>query len=152
VRENIALANPGMGFDAVVQVAKIAGAHEFILDLPAGYDTVIEERGSNLSGGQRQRLAIARALATNPRILLFDEATSALDYESERVIRQNMQKISRGRTVIIVAHRLNALAQADRILMLDKGRLQEQGNHQELLDLDGSYARLYQMQQLTAQG
>lgn len=152
VRENIALANPAMSFDAIVSVAKIAGAHDFILELPAGYDTVIEEQGSNLSGGQRQRLAIARALATNPDILLFDEATSALDYESERIIQQNMRQICQGRTVIIIAHRLNALSQADRILMLDKGRLIEQGKHDELLDMKGSYASLYQMQHANAKG
>lgn len=146
VRENIALSNPSADFEKVISVAKVAGAHEFILDLPAGYDTVIEEQGTNLSGGQRQRLAIARALLTDPKILLLDEATSALDYESEKIIQKNMQKICQGRTVVIIAHRLNSLLHADRVLMLDNGKLVEQGRHQDLLNLQGNYAQLYKMQ------
>lgn len=146
VRENIALADPGLPLERVIEAAKLAGAHEFILQLPSGYDTVLEERGSNLSGGQRQRVAIARALVTNPRVLIFDEATSALDYESEYVIQQNMRRIAKGRTVFIIAHRLAALRDATRIITLEAGRLTEQGSHNELLKLGGRYAQLYRLQ------
>lgn len=142
VRENIALANPAMSLERVIQVAKLAGAHDFILELPHAYDTVLEERGANLSGGQRQRVAIARALATDPRILVFDEATSALDYESERIIQANMRAMCRGRTVLIVAHRLSAVRHADRIVVMDRGRCVEQGSHEELLRQGGFYAGL----------
>ncbi|MAT64743.1 MAG: type I secretion system permease/ATPase [Gammaproteobacteria bacterium] len=146
VRENIALSDPGMPMQRVVEAAKLAGAHEFILELPEGYDTRIEEQGANLSGGQRQRIAIARALVTNPRILIFDEATSALDYESERVIQCNMRRICRGRTVIIIAHRLSAVRQADRIIVMEQGRITEQGTHDQLLQGEGVYARLHALQ------
>jgi ATP-binding cassette, subfamily B, bacterial HlyB/CyaB len=147
VHENIALANVGMSRPAVMAVARLAGADEFISRLPLGYDTIIEERGSNLSGGQRQRLAIARALAINPRILIFDEATSALDYESERVIRENMQYITRGRTVIIIAHRLAAVRSADRIIAIQEGRIIEDGSHADLLaKSDSMYGRLWRLQ------
>jgi len=112
VRDNIALADPGMPFERIVAAAKLAGAHEFILDLPESYDTMVGERGSSLSGGQRQRIAIARALVMNPRILVFDEATSALDYESERAIQDNMADIATGRTVIVIAHRLSTVRRA----------------------------------------
>jgi ATP-binding cassette, subfamily B, bacterial HlyB/CyaB len=114
--------------------------------LKSGYDTVLEERGANLSGGQRQRIAIARALVTNPRILIFDEATSALDYESEYVIQQNMKKMAQGRTVFIIAHRLAALRDATRIITIEAGRLTEQGTHSELLARNGRYAQLYRLQ------
>lgn len=146
VRENIALANPGAPFERVVQCAKAAGAHEFILELREGYDTMIGEQGSNLSGGQRQRIAIARALVTNPRILILDEATSALDYESERIVQQNMGAISQNRTVFIVAHRLSTVRHCDRIVVLDKGRVVESGPHDQLLLENGYYARLYSYQ------
>jgi subfamily B ATP-binding cassette protein HlyB/CyaB len=147
VHENIALANAGMSRAQVMMVARLAGADEFINRLPLGYDTVIEERGANLSGGQRQRLAIARALATNPRILIFDEATSALDYESERVIQDNMKHIVRGRTVIIIAHRLAAVRTADRIIAIQEGRIVEEGSHRELIAKPASlYGRLWRMQ------
>jgi subfamily B ATP-binding cassette protein HlyB/CyaB len=148
VRDNIALADGGLDMAAVVQAAQLAGAHEFILQLPEGYDTVIGERGSRLSGGQRARLAIARALATDPRVLLFDEATAALDYESERLVQDNMARIAQGRTVIIVAHRLSTLRLADRILVLSGGRLVETGNHASLLAHQGRYASLYQAHQV----
>src|SRR4051812_27986656 len=121
VRDNIALANPAATMDQVIAAASLAGAHEFILELPEGYDTVIGERGSSLSGGQRQRIAIARALLTNPRILIFDEATSALDYESERIIQDNMREIAKGRTVLIIAHRLSTVRRTDRIITIDRG-------------------------------
>ncbi|MGB0733084.1 MAG: type I secretion system permease/ATPase, partial [Pontibacterium sp.] len=146
VRANIALANPGMSMEAVVHAAKLAGAHDFILELPEGYDTEVGEHGSNLSGGQRQRIAIARALVTNPRILIFDEATSALDYESERIIQDNMRAICKGRTVFIIAHRLSAVRQSDRILVVDKGKVVEQGNHDNLIQINGQYAQLHALQ------
>jgi subfamily B ATP-binding cassette protein HlyB/CyaB len=146
IRENIALIDPGMGMDKVITAAKLAGAHEFIVALPRGYDTVVGERGASLSGGQRQRIAIARALVGDPRILIFDEATSALDYESEYAIQQNMRAICRDRTVVIIAHRLAALRYADRILTIDQGRLAEDGDHRELLARGGRYAALHRLQ------
>lgn len=148
IRENIALTDPGAPIEQVMQAAKMAGAHEFILELPEGYDTVVGEHGASLSGGQRQRIAIARALIGNPRILIFDEATSALDYESERIIQQNMQAICKGRTVIIIAHRLSAVRDANRILVMDRGQIVEQGSHAELLTHQaGHYSRLHRLQQ-----
>jgi subfamily B ATP-binding cassette protein HlyB/CyaB len=146
VRDNIALADPSAPMHAVIACAKLAGADEFILQLPEGYDTVIGERGSTLSGGQRQRIAIARALMPNPRILIFDEATSSLDYESERAIQANMSGIARGRTVIIIAHRLSTVRQAHRILTIDKGRLMEDGTHDQLIKTGGRYATLHSIQ------
>lgn len=148
VRENIALADASLNMEAVMNAAKLAGAHEFILQLPEGYDTVIGERGSKLSGGQRARIAIARALSTNPKLLLLDEATASLDYESERLIHDNMASIAKGRTVVIVAHRLSTLRLADRLLVLDGGRLIETGNHTSLMQLDGRYASLYKAHQV----
>jgi subfamily B ATP-binding cassette protein HlyB/CyaB len=135
-----------MKLERVIAAAKLAGAHEFILELPEGYDTIVGERGGSLSGGQRQRVAIARALVTNPRILVFDEATSALDYESEQIIQRNLREICRGRTVFIVAHRLSAVRSCDRIVTLDQGRLVEEGSHDELLRAQGRYAKLHQLQ------
>ncbi len=142
IRENIALANPSAPLEQVIEAARLAGAHEFIIDLPQGYETVLEERGANLSGGQRQRIAIARALLGNPRILIFDEATSALDYESERIIQANMRAICQGRTVLIVAHRLSTVRHANRILVMDKGQLAEAGSHEALMSQGGIYAGL----------
>jgi ATP-binding cassette, subfamily B, bacterial HlyB/CyaB len=147
VRDNIALTNPGAALDVVVGAARLAGAHEFICELPDGYDTVVGEHGTGLSGGQRQRIAIARALMHDPRILIFDEATSALDYESERAIQKSMTSICRGRTVLIVAHRLSAVRQADRIIVMHLGRVAEHGTHDALVGLsDGIYAQLHRLQ------
>jgi subfamily B ATP-binding cassette protein HlyB/CyaB len=146
IRENIALADPGMGMDRVIAAATMAGAHEFILELPEGYDTVLGERGDTLSGGQRQRVAIARALVTNPKILIFDEATSALDYESERILQENMRQICVGRTVIIIAHRLSTVRNADRIITIERGRVVEDGAPDELIRRGGRYANLYRLQ------
>jgi ATP-binding cassette, subfamily B, bacterial HlyB/CyaB len=146
IHENIALADPAMPRIVVMQAARLAGADSFIAQLPQGYDTIIEERGANLSGGQRQRIAIARALVTNPRILIFDEATSALDYESESIIQANMRDIVAGRTVIIIAHRLSTVRGADRILTLDGGAIVEDGPHEHLVGRNGRYANLYRIQ------
>jgi subfamily B ATP-binding cassette protein HlyB/CyaB len=146
IRENIALADPALSTERVVAAAKLAGAHDFILELPEGYDTIVGERGSSLSGGQRQRIAIARALIADPRIVIFDEATSALDYESERIVQQNMVQIARGRTVLVIAHRLSALRLADRIITIERGRLVEDGTHDDLIKTGGRYATLYRLQ------
>jgi len=146
VRDNIALADPAIAMERVVAAARLAGAHDFILELPEGYDTVVGERGSTLSGGQRQRIAIARAVVGDPRVLIFDEATSALDYESERVIQQNMQAIARGRTVLIIAHRLSTVRAMDRIITLDGGRVVEDGTHESLIGTAGRYASLHRLQ------
>ncbi|MGC3974750.1 MAG: type I secretion system permease/ATPase [Nitrospira sp.] len=147
VRDNIALTDPGLPMERVIHAAKLAGAHEFILELPDGYDTVVGEHGCALSGGQRQRIAIARALVANPRILIFDEATSALDYESEAILQRNMAQICKGRTVIIIAHRLSTVRPAHKIYVIDRGQLAEQGTHDELLSRNGMYTRLHQHQQ-----
>ncbi|ULA65543.1 MAG: Toxin RTX-I translocation ATP-binding protein [Nitrospira sp.] len=146
VRDNIALTDPGLAMEPVMQAAKLAGAHEFILELPEGYDTLVGEHGCSLSGGQRQRIAIARALIANPRILIFDEATSALDYESEAIIQQNMTQICQGRTVFIIAHRLSTVRPAHCIYVIDKGDVVESGPHDELVRMNGFYARLCQHQ------
>ena len=147
VRENIAIADPAAPLEAVMRVAELAGADAFIRELPEGYDTVVGEQGAALSGGQRQRIAIARALFTHPRILILDEATSALDYESEAIIQRNMAQISRGRTVLIIAHRLSAVRRANRILVMDQGRIVEAGTHDALVQqAQGLYAHLWRMQ------
>lgn len=147
VRDNIALTDPGLAMDRVIQAAQLSGAHEFILELSEGYDTIVGEHGCSLSGGQRQRIAIARALVANPRILIFDEATSALDYESEAVIQRNMAQICKGRTVIVIAHRLTTVRPAHRILVIEEGEILEEGSHDELLTLNGIYRRLHQYQE-----
>jgi subfamily B ATP-binding cassette protein HlyB/CyaB len=136
VRDNIALADPAMPIERVINAATLAGAHDFILEL----------RGGNLSGGQRQRIAIARALITDPRILIFDEATSALDYESERVIQDNMRRIAERRTVFIIAHRLSMVRRADRIIAIERGRIVEDGTHDDLIRSNGRYANLHFLQ------
>jgi ATP-binding cassette, subfamily B, bacterial HlyB/CyaB len=146
IRENIALTNPAMPLEQVMHAATLSGAHDFILALPQGYDTMIEERGVNLSGGQRQRIAIARALVNAPRILIFDEATSALDAESEEIIQTNLKAMAAGRTVLIIAHRLSAIRQCDRIITLEKGKIVESGTHESLLQSNGRYADLHKRQ------
>jgi subfamily B ATP-binding cassette protein HlyB/CyaB len=148
IRDNIALSNPALPIENIMLAAKLAGAHDFICELPEGYDTIVGEHGTGLSGGQRQRIAIARALITNPRILILDEATSALDYESESVIQKNMAGIAQGRTVIIIAHRLSAVRDANRIVVMERGQIAEIGNHQELIRIpNGIYRSLFELQQ-----
>ncbi len=146
VRENIAIADPAMDMERVILAARMAGAHEFILKLPEGYETIVGERGASLSGGQRQRIAIARALSINPRILIFDEATSALDYESEAAVQRNMAEMARGRTVLIVAHRLSTVRSAHRIIVMEDGRIVEEGTHDKLVALGRRYAKLWRIQ------
>jgi ATP-binding cassette, subfamily B, bacterial HlyB/CyaB len=146
VRDNIALADPGTPMNRIIAASELAGAHDFILELPEGYDTVVGERGSTLSGGQRQRIAIARALLMDPRILIFDEATSALDYESERIIQMNMTRIAKGRTVFTIAHRLSTVRRCDRIITIERGRMVEDGTHDELIVTGGRYASLHRLQ------
>jgi ATP-binding cassette, subfamily B, bacterial HlyB/CyaB len=146
IRDNIAVTDPGISLEAVIHAARLAGAHDFISEMPEGYDTVVGEHGSSLSGGQRQRIAIARALVTNPRILIFDEATSALDFETERVIQNNMRAMCQGRTVIIIAHRLTSVRHADHIVAMDKGKIVERGGHEQLLESGGYYSHLVSLQ------
>ena len=147
VRENIAIVDPAAPLEMVMRAAQMAGAHDFISELPEGYDTMVGEQGASLSGGQRQRVAIARSLFTQPRILIFDEATSALDYESEAIVQRNMAHICKGRTVFIIAHRLSAVRNANRIVVMDKGRIVEGGTHEALLQKPrGIYAHLWAMQ------
>jgi subfamily B ATP-binding cassette protein HlyB/CyaB len=147
VRENIAIHKSAASMDEIIRVAKTAGAHDFILELPEGYDTMVGEKGTGLSGGQRQRIAIARALLSNPRILIFDEATSALDYESESIIQKNLKMICQGRTVIIIAHRLSTLRDAQKIMAIDRGQLIEYGSREELLQRKGLYFYLHSQQE-----
>lgn len=146
IRDNIAMPMQSAPIEAIIQAAKIAGADEFISQLPEGYETMVGERGSTLSGGQRQRIAIARALISNPKILIFDEATSALDYESERVITDNLEKITQNRTTFIIAHRLSTVQKCDIIVALDRGKIVETGTHEELLAKKGYYYSLYSAQ------
>ncbi len=146
VRENIALSDPTLPMEQVIAAAELAGAHEFILALSHGYDTIIDERGANLSGGQRQRIAIARALVGDPRILILDEATSALDAESEEIIQANLRRIAAGRTVLIIAHRLSAVRQCHRIITVEAGEITEEGDHRTLLTRNGRYADLHRRQ------
>jgi ATP-binding cassette, subfamily B, bacterial HlyB/CyaB len=146
ILDNIRLQNSEIPLEQVVEAAKLAEAHSFIQDLTLGYNTKVGERGANLSGGQRQRIAIARALLGDPAILILDEATSSLDTESERRFQQNLERISRHRTTFIIAHRLSTVQKADRILVLDRGILVEQGNHTELMQAQGLYFHLAQQQ------
>ncbi|RYE78352.1 MAG: ATP-binding cassette domain-containing protein, partial [Hyphomicrobiales bacterium] len=146
VRENIAAAKPDATFEQVVEAAKLAGAVEFIEQLPRGYDTLIEEGAENFSGGQRQRLSIARALVTDPKILILDEATSALDPESEAIVKRSIKGIASGRTVIIVSHRLSMLTDADAILVIERGRLVDVGPHSQLVSRCTTYRHLWNQQ------
>ncbi|MEJ8554708.1 type I secretion system permease/ATPase [Tepidibacter sp. Z1-5] len=146
VKDNICINKPEASMEEIIYCAKLAGAHEFILGTPQGYDTQVGEKGTALSGGQRQRIAIARALITNPSILIFDEATSALDYESENIIQKNLSKICKGRTVLIIAHRLSTIKNADAIMVLDKGNLVEAGSHADLMNKKGLYHYLFNQQ------
>lgn len=146
VRDNISLSDPGAPIEQIITASKLAGAHEFILEMAEGYDSLVGEQGRTLSGGQRQRIAIARALMTNPKILIFDEATSALDYESERIIQDNMQAICQERTVFVIAHRLSTVRNANRIVVIDKGHIVEQGSHEALIASQGYYAHLHAYQ------
>lgn len=150
VRENIAVQNPAASIEEIIKVAQIAGAHEFISELPEGYDTLIGEKGTGLSGGQKQRLAIARALITNPKILIFDEATSALDYESEMIIQNNLKEICKDRTVLLIAHRLSTLRDADAIMVVDHGSIIEYGSQKMLLSKKGAYYQMLARQNLQA--
>ena len=146
VRENIAFGEPNASIEAVEQAAKLAEAHEFIRDLPEGYDSIVGERGQKLSGGQRQRLSIARALLKDPRVLILDEATSAVDNETEAAIQRSLTQIREGRTLIMIAHRLSTIVDADQIVVLDKGRIVQQGTHAELVGETGIYQQLWQVQ------
>ena len=145
-RENIALNDPQASNEAIIEAAKLACAHDFIMSLGQGYATKLSERGSNLSGGQRQRIAIARTIIANPRLLVMDEATSALDYNTERQLCLNLQKWAEGRTVLFITHRLSSIKSSDLILVMNDGSLVEQGTHSELLAKGERYAALYQQQ------
>ncbi|MCT7375559.1 type I secretion system permease/ATPase [Chelativorans salis] len=146
IRENIALTDPAVPLEKVIRAAEMAGAHEFILELPEGYGTILAEGGASLSGGQRQRIAIARALLADPAILIFDEATSALDEHSQAIIQRNLRDIRIGRTVLIIAHRLSTVRACDRIFVIDKGAVVETGDHKTLIAQEGTYARLWHAQ------
>ncbi|MEM8502622.1 MAG: peptidase domain-containing ABC transporter [Cyanobacteria bacterium P01_D01_bin.1] len=146
IQDNIALTNPQADTDSVITAAKIANAHDFIMDLPGGYNSRVGERGSSLSGGQRQRIAIARTVLQNPRLLILDEATSALDYDTEAQVCYNLKQWAQGRTVFFITHRLSTIRQADRILVMDKGSVVELGTHEELMALKGRYYCLYEQQ------
>jgi len=146
IAENIAYGRPGATPGEIIAAARAASAHEFILRLPDGYDSLVGERGQSLSGGERQRISIARALLTDPQILILDEATSSVDMETERDIQGAIDNLTRGRTTIAIAHRLSTLRRADRLVVLDRGRIVEMGSHRQLLDLKGAYARLYHAQ------
>ena len=147
VRENIAIARPGATMAEIEQAARMSGAHDFIVQMKAGYDTVIGERGDSLSGGQRQKIAISRAMLVNPRILIFDEATSALDALSEKEVLDAIQKVRKNRTVLMIAHRLAAVQKADVILVMNKGMIVEYGNHEQLMKRNGMYAAMYREQE-----
>jgi subfamily B ATP-binding cassette protein MsbA len=146
VRANVAYASPDASAARLEAAARAAHAHDFVMAMPKGYDTLVGERGVELSGGQRQRIAIARALLKDPPILIFDEATSALDTESERLVQDAIERLLSGRTVFVIAHRLSTVQKADEILVLEGGRIAERGTHGELLEKNGAYRRLYDLQ------
>jgi ATP-binding cassette subfamily B protein len=151
VAENIAYGRPEATRAEIIAAARAARAHDFILQLPDGYDSIVAERGQSLSGGERQRISIARALLIDPRILILDEATSSVDTETEREIQEALENLIRGRTTIAIAHRLSTLRRADRLVVLERGRIAEIGHHLELLKTPGVYSRLHQAQLEMAQ-
>jgi ATP-binding cassette, subfamily B, bacterial len=146
IRTNLIYAKPDATQDEIESAAKAANIHNFIMDLPEGYDTVVGERGYRLSGGEKQRIALARVILKNPRILVLDEATSSLDSESEALIQDALKRVMAGRTSIVIAHRLSTILAADLILVMDKGRIAERGTHEELLATGGIYSQLYETQ------
>jgi len=143
IKDNVLYSRPDAGFDEVEESCRIANAHDFIMQMPQSYDTMLSERGLNLSGGQRQRVAIARAVLKNPSLLILDEATSALDNISEKLVQDSINKIMKGRTTIIIAHRLTSIQNADRIFLIDKGRIIAAGSHENLMENSKLYAELY---------
>ena len=146
IRENIEYGRPGATLEQIQEAARQANAHDFIAKLPEGYDTLVGPRGTKLSGGQRQRLAIARAILANPKILLLDEATSALDAESERLVNEALERLMAGRTSLVIAHRLSTVRHADRILVVNHGKIVESGSHDELIAHGGTYKLLAETQ------
>lgn len=146
IEQNIAYGKPDATPEEIIEAAKKANIHDFILSLPDGYDTFVGERGARLSGGQKQRISIARVFLKNPKILILDEATSALDNESERIIQKSLEKLSKDRTCITIAHRLSTIKNADEIVVINHDGLQERGTHEELMKKGGTYARYYNLQ------
>jgi ATP-binding cassette subfamily B protein len=146
IRENIAYGRPEATFDEIIEAAKAAQAHEFIIEMTKGYDTVVGERGITLSGGQRQRVAIARALLMDPRIMIMDDSTSSIDSQTEHLIQEALRRLMKGRTTFVIAQRLSTVRQADLIVVLDQGRIVQQGTHDELLTHEGLYRQIYDLQ------
>jgi ABC-type multidrug transport system fused ATPase/permease subunit len=146
IRENIAYGRDGVSEEDIIRVAQIANAHDFIIELPDGYDTIVGDRGIRLSGGQRQRVAIARAIVASPQILILDEATSSLDSESERLVQRAIDRVTQGTTSIVIAHRLSTVMRADKIVVVQRGSVGAVGRHAELLATNETYARLYRLQ------
>ena len=149
IENNISLGKLGASHEEIVAAAKVANAHEFIMETEKGYQTNIGDRGMKLSGGQRQRLSIARAVLKNPEILILDEATSALDTESEKLVQDALNSLLQGRTSIVIAHRLSTVHNADKIIVIDHGHIAEQGTHEELMARGGIYAKLIEMQSVS---
>ena len=146
IAENIAYAKPDASIEDIIRAAKAANAHDFIIKMPDGYETVIGKNKTNLSGGEKQRISIARAILHNPRILILDEATASLDTETERLIQEALERLVKGRTTIAIAHRLSTLRNADRLVVVEKGKIVEVGTHSELTNLKGVYYNLLQKQ------